>query len=890
MKKLLASLFLSLCAAFGAHAQTPTVWPNVISTSGPYDFGNGPLKLRVISGIAYIFTSQSSGLGSTAGLSVTLTLTATPATANKPIVGAKITGTGITAGTTVAAYDGTTGITLSAAMNVAASTPLAWGAACPAVQPATYSSVSAGAEYNTWYTAARVCGVSPGSPAEYALILPYTDQGGITVGSSITGTCGNGQIVYNNSGVIGCEAVAGTGTVTSVSVAASDGVTGSVTDPTTTPTINLSLGDITPDSAVVGAATGGNQGAGTLNATGLYVNGVAVSGGTPGGSNTQVQYNNSGAFGGITGATTNGTALTLVAPVLGTPASATLTNATGLPVSTGVSGLGTGIATALGVNVGSAGAPVLFNGAGGTPSSITLTNGTGLPLAGIASIAANTVLSNWTAGATAPTANTWPACAADGVHGLTYTNGTGVLCTALTTGGAGTVTTVSVVTANGVSGSVANATTTPAITLTLGAITPSSVTIGAGSAITSSGAGGALGALSFITPGTGIATALAINVGSAGAPVLFNGALGTPSSGTLTNATGLPIAGLANIAANTMLGNWTGSTAAVSANTIPSCAADGSHALTYTNGTGVLCTAISGGGAVSSVTATDATLTISPTTGAVLAGVNLANSNAWTALQTIAATNAGAFKVGLGLTNPAFQVDTSTASSATGIKIKSAAAAGGVAVSVITSGTNENLAVDAAGSGTITLGGTSTGAITLTRATTMSAALTYGGVTLSNAVTGTGNMVLSTSPTFTTPVLGTPTSGTLTNATGLPISSGVSGLGTGIATALAVNTGTVGAPSILIAAGTLSLSTSAIGSGACTSAQTSTGTGIASTDAIAISFNADVTAVTGYAPVTTGGLAIYPYPTTNTVNVKVCNPTSSSITPGAVTLNYRVVR
>ena len=44
-----------------------------------------------------------------------------------------------------------------------------------------------------------------------------------------------------------------------------------------------------------------------------------------------------------------------------------------------------------------------------------------------------------------------------------------------------------------------------------------------------------------------------------------------------------------------------------------------------------------------------------------------------------------------------------------------------------------------------------------------------------------------TSPTMTTPVLGTPASGTLTNATGLPISTGVSGLGTGVATALAAN-------------------------------------------------------------------------------------------------------
>jgi len=41
-----------------------------------------------------------------------------------------------------------------------------------------------------------------------------------------------------------------------------------------------------------------------------------------------------------------------------------------------------------------------------------------------------------------------------------------------------------------------------------------------------------------------------------------------------------------------------------------------------------------------------------------------------------------------------------------------------------------------------------------------------------------------TSPTLTTPVLGTPSSGTLTSCTGLPISTGVSGLGTGVATFL----------------------------------------------------------------------------------------------------------
>ena len=42
--------------------------------------------------------------------------------------------------------------------------------------------------------------------------------------------------------------------------------------------------------------------------------------------------------------------------------------------------------------------------------------------------------------------------------------------------------------------------------------------------------------------GTSVATALGVNVGSAGAFVTNGGALGTPSSGTLTNATGLPLA------------------------------------------------------------------------------------------------------------------------------------------------------------------------------------------------------------------------------------------------------------------------------------------------------------------------------------------------------------
>lgn len=96
--------------------------------------------------------------------------------------------------------------------------------------------------------------------------------------------------------------------------------------------------------------------------------------------------------------------------------------------------------------------------------------------------------------------------------------------------------------------SVANSTTTPALTVagTSGGI----VYFSSASTWASSGAlaanalvigGGAGVAPSTITTGTGVVTALGVAVGSAGAFVVNGGALGTPSSGTLTNATGLPL-------------------------------------------------------------------------------------------------------------------------------------------------------------------------------------------------------------------------------------------------------------------------------------------------------------------------------------------------------------
>lgn len=121
---------------------------------------------------------------------------------------------------------------------------------------------------------------------------------------------------------------------------------------------NNPTGAITPISVgkikqgwIIGAATGADQGIGTANLAGsLFFNG------TDWGSFTKT----------LTNKTFN-----------------CANNTCTVRIGSDVTGLGTGVATALAVNVGSAGAPVTFNGAGGTPSSLTLTNATGLPTTGL---------------------------------------------------------------------------------------------------------------------------------------------------------------------------------------------------------------------------------------------------------------------------------------------------------------------------------------------------------------------------------------------------------------------------------------------------------------------------------------------------------------------------
>jgi hypothetical protein len=93
-----------------------------------------------------------------------------------------------------------------------------------------------------------------------------------------------------------------------------------------------------------------------------------------------------------------------------------------------------------------------------------------------------------------------------------------------------------------------------------------------------------------------------------------------------------------------------------------------------------------------------------------------------------------------------------------------------------------------------------------------------------------------------------------------------------------------------IASGIAPLGTAAISAASCAPIVTVGATQVTTTDVIAWVPNVDLSTVTGYAPAATGGLTIYPYPTAGNVNFKVCNPTSASIAPGAVTLNWRVTR
>jgi hypothetical protein len=234
--------------------------------------------------------------------------------------------------------------------------------------------------------------------------------------------------------------------------------------------------------------------------------------------------------------------------------------------------------------------------------------------------------------------------------------------------------------------------------------------------------GGAGVAPSTITTGTGVLTALGVNVGSAGAFVTHGGALGTPSSGALTNCTGLPLAGLAQSSATTgQVPTWNGSAWAAA-------------------------TPSGGGGTPTAITV-----------------ANEATDTTCFPLFVTAATGDLGPK-----TNAGFSFDSSLqAMRMLILKLGTAASATGL------------LQFFNEGAGGFNFGIYSQDAMTADRSGILPDA---DGVFVLDTATQTLTNKTLTGPTLTTPILGTPSSGTLTNCTGLP----VAGIAASTSTAIGV--------------------------------------------------------------------------------------------------------
>lgn len=281
------------------------------------------------------------------------------------------------------------------------------------------------------------------------------------------------------------------------------------------------------------------------------------------------------------------------------------------------------------------------------------------------------------------------------------------LLTDLAGGGTGTVTSVSVVTANGFSGTVATATSTPAITLTT-SLTTGSVIFASSSALSQDNDNffwnSSVQALEL---GDGVATSTidskATIYATKASTTFFLPVQGQNTSNSTTASTDFITANDAATDTTNYLDLGINS----STNTDPAYTIIGASGGYLYNQSGDLALG----------TATAAKIIKLFTGGTLAANERMRVDDArvsTTVPVTITSNSATSLAVGLnGATNPAFQIDASVASSVTGILLSSAATGNGVTLQATDSGSNTALTIQSKGTGTLTLGAGGAGNVML---------------------------------------------------------------------------------------------------------------------------------------------------------------------------------